>query len=106
VIVIITNEGEEIKQILSDMEKHVRFTIGASEDSLAEDVCDRQYINQFNRYYVVVIACLRETETIQLFGPGEASSLSDCLTLSGLIYRGSERGNPSPSNIMPKFWLP
>jgi hypothetical protein len=72
VIVIVTDEGEETKQITSNIKKHVRFSSGASEDGSAEDVRDRQYGNYLNNYYDAVIACLREAETIQIFGPGEA----------------------------------
>jgi hypothetical protein len=54
------------------MEKHVRFSGGASEDGDAEDVRDRQFENHLNSYYDSVIACLREAESIQIFGPGEA----------------------------------
>ncbi len=72
VIVTVTDEGEETKQITSNMEKHVRFSSGASEDGSAEDVRDRQFGNRLNSYYDEVIACLREAETIQIFGPGEA----------------------------------
>ena len=73
VIVIVTDEGEEIKKITSNMEKHVRFTGGtASEDGSTEDVRDRQFGNHLNSYYDQVIAVLRDANTIQIFGPGEA----------------------------------
>ena len=72
VIVIVTDEGEETKQITSNIKKHVRFSSGASEDGSAEDVRDRQFGNYLNNYYDAVLACLREAETIQIFGPGEA----------------------------------
>ena len=72
VIVIVTDEGEEIKQITSGMEKRVRFSSGAYEDGSSEDVRDRQYGNHLNSYYDEVIACLRGAESIQIFGPGEA----------------------------------
>jgi len=72
VIVTVTDEGEETKQITSNMEKRVRFSSGASEDGSAEDVRDRQFGNRLNSYYDDVMACLREAETIQIFGPGEA----------------------------------
>jgi hypothetical protein len=72
VIVIVSDEGEETKQITSNMEKRVRFSSGASEDGSSEDVRDRQYGNQLNSYYDDVIACLRGAESIQIFGPGEA----------------------------------
>jgi hypothetical protein len=72
VIVIATDKGEETKQITSHMEKHVRYSSDASKDGSAEDVRDRQFGNRLNSYYDDVIACLREAETIQIFGPGEA----------------------------------
>lgn len=73
VIVLITDEGEEIKKITSGMEKHVRFTGGiASEDGSAEDVRDRQFENHLNSYYDQVIAVIRDASSIQIFGPGEA----------------------------------
>jgi hypothetical protein len=72
VIVTVTDEGEETKQISSGMEKHIRFSSDASEDGSPEDVRDRQFGNHLNKFYADVIACLREAETIQIFGPGEA----------------------------------
>ena len=73
VIVIVTEEGEELKKITSNMEKHVRFTGGtASEDGSTEDVRDRQFGNHLNNYYDEVIAMIRGADSIQIFGPGEA----------------------------------
>jgi hypothetical protein len=73
VIVIVTEEGEELKKITSNMEKHVRFTGGtASEAGSTEDVRDRQFGNHLNSYYDEVIAVIRGADTIQIFGPGEA----------------------------------
>jgi hypothetical protein len=75
VIVIVTEEGEEIKEITSNMEKHVRFTGGtASEDGSTEDVRDRQFGNHLNSYYDRVVAAVRGADSIQLFGPGEAKA--------------------------------
>jgi hypothetical protein len=72
VIVTITGESEETKLITSNMEKHVRFASGSSEDGSTEDVRDRQFGNHLNKYYEDVIDCLRGAESIQIFGPGEA----------------------------------
>jgi hypothetical protein len=73
VIVIVTESGEEIKEITSNMEKHVRFTGGTgSEDGSSEDVRDRQFGNRLNSFYDAVVAVLRVADTIQIFGPGEA----------------------------------
>ena len=73
VIVIITDEGEETVEVVSNMEKHVRFTGGtASEIGSTEDMRDRQFGNQLNSYYDRVAALLHDAESIQIFGPGEA----------------------------------
>jgi hypothetical protein len=72
VVVIVSNEGEEVKEITSNMEKHVRFSGGSSEDGSSEDVRDRQYENHLNSYYDTVIAVIRDGDTIQIYGPGEA----------------------------------
>jgi hypothetical protein len=72
VVVMVSNAGEEIKKITSHMEKHVRFSSGASEDGSSEDVRDRQFDNHLNSYYDEVIALIRDADSIQIFGPGEA----------------------------------
>jgi len=73
VIVTITDAGEEIKQITSNMEKHIRFTNGnGSEEGSSEDVRDRQFGNHLNSYYDEVLSVVRDAESIQIFGPGEA----------------------------------
>ncbi len=73
IIVIITEDGEEIKKITSNMEKHIRFTNGdGSEDGSSEDVRDRKFGNHLNSYYDEVIAVIRDADAIQIFGPGEA----------------------------------
>ena len=72
VIVTVADEGEEIKRITSNMEKHVRFASGSSEDGSAEDMRDRQFKNHLNRYYDDVIAVIHDADSIQIFGPGEA----------------------------------
>ena len=39
IIVIVTDEGEELKKITSNMEKHVRFTGGTVRRWLAAKMC-------------------------------------------------------------------
>ena len=89
VIVSITEGGEEVKEITSHMEKHVRFTGGdGSEDGSAEDVRDRQFGNHLNSFYEKVISEIRDADTIQIFGPGEAKGeLKKCLEHDG--YKGN-----------------
>jgi hypothetical protein len=72
VVVIVSHEGEVIKEITSHMEKHVRFSSGESEDGSSEDVRDRQYDNHLNNFYDAVIAEIRDADSIQIYGPGEA----------------------------------
>jgi len=73
VIVIVSAEGEKTKQMESGMEKHVRFSGGSrSEQGGGEDQQDRQFTGHLNTYYDAVIAQLRDSESILLFGPGEA----------------------------------
>jgi hypothetical protein len=72
VIVLVTDEGEETRVIESDMEKHVRFASGSSEDGSAESTRDRQFASHLDGYYDKVIACIRDAESILILGPGEA----------------------------------
>jgi stalled ribosome rescue protein Dom34 len=73
VIVIVSDDGEESKQLESGMEKHVRFSGGSrSEQGGGEDQQDRQYTGHLNRYYDEVTSHLRDAESILIFGPGEA----------------------------------
>ena len=72
VIVMIAGDGEQTTRITSDMEKHVRFASGSSQDGSAEDTRDRQFASHLGGYYDKVIACLRDAESILIFGPGEA----------------------------------
>ena len=73
VAVLVADEGEEIKKITSGVEKHVRFKgATASEGGSTEDVQDRQFGNHLNSYYDQIIAVVRDADSIQIFGPGEA----------------------------------
>jgi stalled ribosome rescue protein Dom34 len=72
VIVLVTDEGEETRLIESNMEKHVRFASGSSEDGSAESTRDRQFAGHLDGYYDKVIASIRDAESILIFGPGEA----------------------------------
>ena len=69
IIVTILGEVEEIKKIKSNMEKDVRFT---AEDRRGEDVRDHQFENHLNSFYDEVIASIGDSDSIQIFGPGEA----------------------------------
>jgi len=93
VLIIVTKDGEETKQITSGMEKHVRFSGGESEDGATEDVRDRQFGNHLNSYYARVLEYLRDADSIQIFGPGEAKGeLEARLEKEGLKGRIVEIG--------------
>lgn len=73
VIVLIDDSGEEIQRVISQMEKHVRFSGGSrSEQGGGEDQQDRQFTGHLNTYYDKVITHLGNVESILIFGPGEA----------------------------------
>ena len=79
IIVILTDDCEEIKHISSNSGKHIRYS-GSShaktpeglKEVTAEDQRDRKFTNDLNSYYDGVIALIREADSIQIFGPGEA----------------------------------
>ncbi len=74
VIVSVTGTGEEIKLIHSNMgEQRIeqqRRHNGRSVPS--DDIRLRVLTEHLNTYYEVVISCIRDAESILLFGPGEA----------------------------------
>ncbi len=79
IIVILTDGGEEIKHITSNSGKHIRYsgsshskTLEGSKEVTSEDQRDRKFGNNLNKYYDEVIATIRDAESIQIFGPGEA----------------------------------
>ncbi len=45
---------------------------GRIKEVTAEDQRDRKFGNELNKYYNEVIAAVRDADTIQIFGPGEA----------------------------------
>ena len=78
-ILAITEKGEKMKQIVSDVEKQLRRSgdsplEGNYESSQvpADDRRQRAFTGQLNTYYDEVIAYIRDAESILIFGPGEA----------------------------------
>lgn len=79
VMVTLVNESEEIREIRSNVEKHMSLAgvvpenkVNLSVMSTAEDVGDRRYANHLNEYYDGVVSLLRNADSIWIFGPGEA----------------------------------
>jgi hypothetical protein len=78
-ILAIMEKGEEMKEILSDVEKQPRRSgdapLKGSYESFeipADNRRQRAFTGQLNIYYDAVIACIRDAESILIFGPGEA----------------------------------
>ncbi|MCX6339338.1 MAG: hypothetical protein NTX71_05405 [Candidatus Aureabacteria bacterium] len=78
-IVAITDRGEEIKLLISKVEKQlghsddIRSTTPyGSRQGPAGDIRDRKFMGHLDIYYDAVIACIRDAESILIFGPGEA----------------------------------
>lgn len=72
----------------SGVEKHVRYSGHAVHDGSAEDQRDRQFAAHLAAYYDEVIAQVRHSESIFIFGPGEAKGeLEKRLDAKGLAAR-------------------
>lgn len=71
VIVKITGELEEIKTIVSEVEKHIRFS-GGAQKNMEEDQQDRKFTGHLNKYYDNVISYIKDAEAVLIMGPGEA----------------------------------
>ena len=78
-IVVVTDKGEEIRLIISKVEKQLGRSGGIRsttpyESQLvpADDSRERKSTGLLNIYYDAVIACIRDAESILIFGPGEA----------------------------------
>ena len=71
VIVSLTDRVQKTKRIISDTDKHVRFSGGAGKTS-SEDQRDRRFTGQLDKYYDRVVSCIRDADAILILGPGEA----------------------------------
>jgi hypothetical protein len=81
IIVAITDKEEEISLIISQAEKQLRRSSdsplsGPFESRLvpASDSRQKIFTGELNIYYDAVIACIRDAESILIFGPGEAKT--------------------------------
>jgi stalled ribosome rescue protein Dom34 len=77
VIVTLVDQVGEIKRISSDVEKQVRYSgdsHGSHDDTteVRRDRQDRRFDDYLSKYYAEVIACIRDADSILVFGPGEA----------------------------------
>lgn len=79
VVVFISSEGEVVKKIPSDVEKHASRVDGgqltvAYEAQLvpADDRRQNAFTEHLNDYYDEVIACIHDADSVLILGPGEA----------------------------------
>jgi hypothetical protein len=79
VIVSISGKGEEIKHVISKVEKQTRRSgdapLKGSFDSYQvppENKKQKAFTRHLNIYYDAVIAAIRDAAAIVIFGPGEA----------------------------------
>lgn len=79
IIVAVTDKGEEIRLIISQVEKQPRRSgdsplRGSYEPQQvhADDSRQKTFTGQLNIYYDAVIASIRDAKAILIFGPGDA----------------------------------
>ena len=73
IIVFVGDDVERTTRVQSGAEAHPRYAgRAASQEGSAEDQRDRQFAAHLRRYYDEVIGHLRDTESLLVFGPGEA----------------------------------
>jgi hypothetical protein len=79
VIVAVTDKGEQTRLVISRVEKQLRRSGDSplkgpheAQQVPADDSRQEVFTRHLNTYYDAVIACIRDAETILIFGPGEA----------------------------------
>jgi hypothetical protein len=79
VIVFLAGEEEEMKLVRSNIEKQIQRAAGSRSGGPFESQAvpsngrqQRKFTAHLNTYYNEVISCIRDAESILIFGPGEA----------------------------------
>jgi hypothetical protein len=79
IIVAVTDKGEEIGLIISMVQKQPRRSGDSplkgpyeSRQVPQSDSRQKRFTGHLNIYYDAVIVCIRDAESILIFGPGEA----------------------------------
>lgn len=79
IIVILSNGGENIQQVESNVAKHSRYhgathpkSPYSAQYEKGDNQLDRQLMEQLNRFYGAVITQIRGADALLIFGPGEA----------------------------------
>jgi len=92
VVVFLAGEEEEMKLVKSNVEKQIRRAAGSRSGGPFESQAvqsdgrqQRAFTKHLNTYYNEVISCIRDAESILIFGPGEAKGeLKEHLEREGL----------------------
>ena len=78
-VVILLDGEEEIKHIISNSGKHIRYsgslhskTPQGLKEVTSEDQRDRKFGNNLNKFYDEIISNIRDADSILIIGPGEA----------------------------------
>lgn len=81
VVVVVTDKGEEVKQINSSVETQLRRTDASRPKAQyeplqvpADDVREKALSGHFKQYYDEIISFIRDADAILIFGPGEAKT--------------------------------
>jgi hypothetical protein len=81
VVVLVTEKGEEVKQISSSVEKQLRRSDTSRSKTQyeplqvpADDMREKALKGHLKLYYDEVISFIRDAESILIFGPGEAKT--------------------------------
>jgi stalled ribosome rescue protein Dom34 len=81
VIVRLSDHGEQVQEVDSGIEKHVRYrgttrpkTPYSSQYQQGDDQLDKQFTQHVNRFYEKVIAQIRGADSVLILGPGEAKA--------------------------------
>ena len=79
VVVLLTDNGEEIKQIKSNADRPFAKAGGAGSKQpdrptghQSEDKQERKFMKQLDTYYDEVLKCLGDADSVLILGPGEA----------------------------------
>ena len=71
VIFSLADEGAELKRISSEVTHNVSLSGGMQKES-AEKHQSNRFTGHLNKYYDEILTCIRDAESILIFGPGEA----------------------------------
>jgi len=79
VIVFLVGQEEEIKLVRSNVEKQIQRAADSrsggpfeSQAVPSDDRQQREFTGHLNSYYNEIVSCIRDVESILIFGPGEA----------------------------------